>query len=329
MKCWLPRQAMDYRVWQTSGKFTLTLACAVALLGGGWGCSVRRFAVNRVGDALASGGSTYASDDDLQLVGDALPFGLKLIESLLAESPRHRRLLQAACEGFTSYTYLYVHRRADELAGTDLEAAGRLRTRARRLYLRAHRYGLRAMEVGHPGIGQRLVADPKAAAAGIRKRSEVPILYWTAASLGLAISVSKNDAAMLARLPEVEALLERALELEESWQEGTLHEFAVVFAGARPGQPDYPRVEKHYRRALELSQGKRAGLFVSYAEASAIPRQDRQAFESLLKQALAVDPDAYEAGRLQNIAARERAAWLLEHADEFILPPLSEGGQEP
>jgi predicted anti-sigma-YlaC factor YlaD len=305
----------------------LTLACSMALLWGAWGCSIRRFAVNRVGDALASGGSTYASDDDLQLVGDALPFGLKLIESLLAESPRHRGLLQAACEGFTSYAYLYVHRPAEELAVTDLEAAGRLRARARRLYLRAHRYGVRALEVGYPGIGQRLETDPKAAAAGFRKRSEVPILYWSAASLGLAISVSKNDAAMLARLPEVEALLERALELDESWQQGTLHEFAIVFAAAKPGQADYGKMEKHYRRALELSQGKRAGLFVSYAEASAVPRQDRQAFESLLKQALAVDPDAYEAGRLQNIAARERAVWLLEHADEFILPPPSEGGE--
>jgi hypothetical protein len=173
------------------------------------------------------------------------------------------------------------------------------------------------------------MAEPRSAVAAIRKRSEAPLVYWTAASLGLAISVSKSEAAMLARLPEVEALLDRALELDESWQEGTLHEFALVFEAAKPGRPDFSKMEEHYRRALELSGGKRASLFVSYAEATAIPRQDRAAFEELLKRALAVDPDAYEAGRLQNIAARERAAWLLEHVEEFILPPLPEGGPEP
>ena len=50
------------------------------------GCSIRRYAINQIGDALASGSSTYASDEDLILVGEALPFGLKLIESLLAEA---------------------------------------------------------------------------------------------------------------------------------------------------------------------------------------------------------------------------------------------------
>ena len=53
------------------------------------GCSIRRYAINRIGDALASGSSTYASDEDIELVGEALPFGLKLIESLLAEILKH------------------------------------------------------------------------------------------------------------------------------------------------------------------------------------------------------------------------------------------------
>ena len=43
---------------------------------------------------------------------------------------------------------------------------------------------------------------------------DVPFLYWTAAALGLAISVSKDDATMLSRIPEVEAMLNRAIELD-------------------------------------------------------------------------------------------------------------------
>ena len=59
------------------------------------GCSIKRMAVNQVGNALAGGGTTFSSDDDPELVKAAVPFSLKLMESLLAESPRHRGLLFA------------------------------------------------------------------------------------------------------------------------------------------------------------------------------------------------------------------------------------------
>jgi predicted anti-sigma-YlaC factor YlaD len=283
------------------------------------GCSVKRFAVNRVGDALASGGSNYESDDDVQLVGSALPFGLKLIESLLAESPRHKGLLMTACQGFSTYSYLYVKQDADRLADQDLAASQKQQARARRLFLRGHRYGYRGLEVIHPGISQQITTDPNGAVAWVRKKQDVPLLYWNAVALGLAISVSKSDAGMIARLPEVEALIGRALELDESWQEGTLHEFEVTFAGAKPGSTDFGRIEKHFQRALELSQGKHAGLYVAYAEAVSVPKQDRASFQSLLQKALAVDPDQYESSRLPNLVARERAEWLLGRIDELIL----------
>ncbi|MFB3777797.1 MAG: TRAP transporter TatT component family protein [Bryobacteraceae bacterium] len=283
------------------------------------GCSVKRFAVNRVGDALASGGSTYESDDDVQLVGSALPFGLKLVESLLAESPRHKGLLLTACQGFATYSYLYVKQDADRLADRDLTAAEKQQARARRLFLRAHRYGYRALETVRAGIGQQMTTDPKGAVLWLKKKSDVPLLYWNAVALGLAISVSKSDAGMIARLPEVEALIGRAMELDESWQQGTLHEFEVTFAGAKPGTTDFARIEKHFQRALELSRGNHAGLYVSYAEAVSIPKQDRPGFEALLQKALAVDPFEHESSRLANLVARDRAEWLLGRIDELIL----------
>src|SRR5262245_33363955 len=44
------------------------------------GCSMKRFAVNKLGDALAGGGTTFASDDDPELIKSAVPFSLKLME---------------------------------------------------------------------------------------------------------------------------------------------------------------------------------------------------------------------------------------------------------
>jgi len=288
------------------------------------GCSVRRFAVNRIGDALAAGGSTYESDEDLELVGDALPFGLKLIEGLLAESPRHKGLLLAACRGFTLYAYAYVHQQADRVAPEDLDQANLLRARARRLYLRARGYGLRALEASYPGLGRRLEAEPKAAVARVR-RKDLPLLYWNAAALGLAISAARSDTELLARLPEVEAFLERALELDESWDGGSLHEFQVIFAATRPGAaPDPSRLKKHFERALELSRGERASVYVAYAEAVSVRAQNRREFRELLEKALAIDPDKHPAVRLANLMAQRRARWLLARADELFLEGESE-----
>src|SRR5258707_7710608 len=107
-----------------SNKRTILRVVTVGmLLAAGSACSIKRIAINKLGNALASGGSTFTSDEDPELVREALPFSLKFIESLLAESPRHRGLLFAAASGFTPYAYAFVQEEADELEDRDLEKA--------------------------------------------------------------------------------------------------------------------------------------------------------------------------------------------------------------
>lgn len=306
------------------GHRPVVLAAALVLIAPS--CSLKKLAVDKVGDAIASGGSTYERDDDVELVGDALPFSLKLLESLLAESPDHLGMLNATCKGFTSYAYAYVQSGDKALADPDpdLAVADAIRARARRLYLRALRYGLHGLDVSYPGFSTRLTSDPKGAVASA-KAKDVERLYWCAAALGLAISVSKEDAAMIARVPEVEAMLDRALALDESWSEGTLHEFAITLASAKPGGARADELEKHYDRALTLSHGTRAALFITYAEAAAVPKQDAHMFRDLIAKALAVDPDAREEIRLSNLVAQKRARWLQAHVADYFLDPGADG----
>ena len=311
----------------------LVIALAACLFAAG--CSLKRYAINKVGDALSSGPSIYESDEDIELVGAALPFGLKFIETLLAESPKHRGLLLTASRGFVLYSFAYVDWEAELAEDEDLDRARALRARARRLYLRAFRYGLRGLEVSYPELGARLVSDPSAAVSVAdnrkKKRQDVPLLYWTAASLGLAISVSRNDAAMLARLPEVEALLDRAMELDESWDNGALHEFAIQLESTKPAAPDYGAMRRHYDRALRLSGGKSASLHLGYAEAVSVPKQNRAEFTTLVNKALAVDPEEFPEKRLVNLLAHRRARRLLGRIDELILEdePLATTGETP
>src|SRR5512141_813006 len=119
MEC--PRKSSSYALLAAALMMTVVSA----------GC-IRKFAINKLGDALASSGTTFSADDDPDLIRGATPFSLKLIESLLAETPRHRGLLFAACSNFTQYTYAFVQEDADEAEDQDIDKALALRARARR-----------------------------------------------------------------------------------------------------------------------------------------------------------------------------------------------------
>jgi predicted anti-sigma-YlaC factor YlaD len=281
---------------------------------------MRRMAVNKVGNALASGGATFSGDEDPELVRAAVPFSLKLMESLLAESPRHRPLLLATTRGFTQYSYAFLQQDADELEDHDLAAAQALRKRAQRLYLRARDYGLRGLEVRHRGFDAALREDPKAAVASLHRRAEVPLLYWTAASWGAAIALSKDDPEIVADQLQVEALIDRALQLDEGYEAGAIHGFLVSYEGSRQGGPGQAesRAREHFQRAVELSEGKLASPFVALAENVAVGAQNRAEFQELLKRALAVDPNARPEWRLENLVMQRRARWLLARTDRYF-----------
>jgi len=284
------------------------------------GCSIRSMATGALADALSSGGGgAYASDPDPELVRDAIPFGLKTMESLLEEQPRHVGLLTALASGFTQYAYAFVQQEADaaELDGRSAEARVR-RTRARLLFLRARDYGLRGLDVSHPGLGDRLRAlrDLPAAVAALKKE-DVPLVYWTAASWALAVSNGKEDMALVSELPAPEALMRRALLLDDGWNQGSIHEFFVSFEAARPGGTAAAALV-HLEKARALSGGKRLGALVAWAEGALVQAQDRTGFERTLGEVLAADAAAWPSERLANLVAQRRARVLLAHADDLF-----------
>jgi predicted anti-sigma-YlaC factor YlaD len=306
---------------QTSARRSLrTVAiCAVAAASLN-ACSVRQFALDQAANAIAGQGAGFSSDDDPELIRDAAPFSLKLIESFVAERPSHPGLLLAAAKGFTQYAYAFVQQDADEIEDQDVNAAFRLRERAAKLYRRARDYGLQGMGRNEAGFAAALRADP-AKSLSRYGRDDVPLLYWTGAAWAGWIALSKDNADAVADLPVAMAVLDRALALDEAHGSGALHSLFVTLEMSRPGNADQAAIKarEHFQRAVQLSGGKLAGPYLALAEAVCIPRQDRKEFESLLKSALAIDPDAMPEARLENHIMQRRARWLLEHTDKFFM----------
>ena len=298
---------------------TCRIALAATLVLSIGGCSIRKTAVNKIGDALANTGSNFAADDDPELVGQAIPFGLKTMEGLLEESPKHAGLLLAVTSGFVQYAYGWVQLEADIVEAKDLARATELRGRAQKLYLRAREYGLRGLELDSPGLRAALQQDAKAALAGT-KRKHVPLLYWTAVAWAGAIALKVNDSELSADQGVVEALARRALELDEGWDLGSIHEFFISWEAARSSiGGSLERAREHFDRALALSQGRRAFPYLSFAESVSVVRQDRAQFREMLDKALAVDVSHKDAQRLANLLAQKRARFQLGRVDDLFV----------
>jgi predicted anti-sigma-YlaC factor YlaD len=284
------------------------------------GCSVRKVALNQASDALAHSGSAFASDDDPELIRQAAPFSLKLMDSLLEDNPRHVGLLTAAAKGYTQFTYAFVQQDGEELEDIDLARATVRFNRARGLYLRAQVYALRGLDTAHPGLAAALERDPKTSVRQAQQQ-DVPLLYWSAAATAGWIGLSKDNAAAVAQLPMMEALIDRALELDEAWDAGAIHTFLIAYEPVRAsrGGDAVARARAHFERAVALSEGKQAAPYVALAESVSVSQQDRAEFKRLLGQALSVNAEAVPKWRLANVVMQQRARWLLSRTDQLFV----------
>ena len=283
------------------------------------GCgAIKTTAIKSVADTLSTGsGDVFTRDDDPLLVRDAVPFGLKTFESLLETVPRYVPLLTATCSNFTQYAYAFVQADVDGLDPTDYETITTQEERAFKLYLRARGYCVRALEERRAGAVRELRLNPESALQWA-KRADVPLLYWSGASWGSAISLGLDRPELVADLPVVCALMARALELDEGFSGGALHAALITLDSRQEWGGSAARAREHFDRAVTLSKGLDPGPYVTFAVSVSKPERKRAEFVELLEKALAIKPADNPKNQLVILIAQQRARRLLERVDDFF-----------
>lgn len=297
------------------------------------GCSINRMAINAVSNALTGEGSAdvFTSDSDPELVGAALPFAIKMYETLLAQNPNHQGLMLTTGSLFVMYGNAFVQGPAEMLDPIDyFEERLAALDRAKRLYLRGHAILNNALERRAPGIGAARADDGSLDTMLARfRRQDVPLLYWTVASGLAAFSIDVFDFTLGASIPRWRAMIARAYELDPDFNNGAINEFFILLYAALPEILGGNRAmaEVHFYRAVEKTEGLSAGPFVAFARSVNVPTQDYDAFRANLERALQIDVDENPSIRLVNILAQRRARHLLDHAYRYF-PFLPFGGWE-
>ena len=283
------------------------------------GC-LKKLALGSVADGLSStGAGGFSREDDPELVRDSLPVIIELMQQIHDSLPEHHGLTVALARALTSYGAGFLADQADRLEDKDVEAARPIRTRAKKLFLRARAYGLAALDQSVPGLKQALLDGPREKRVELLarvKKDDVGALYWTAAAWGSAIASSKEDMALVGELPVVVLLMKRALELDESWDEGSIHEFFITYDASQGAGK--AKAKEHFARAVELSHGKKLAPFVTYAEAIDVDAQDKKDFTNQLDKVIAFDVNSDPDHRLVNVLAQRRARWLLSRTADLF-----------
>jgi predicted anti-sigma-YlaC factor YlaD len=158
---------------------------------------------------------------------------------------------------------------------------------------------------------------------------DVPLLFWSAASWLGAFSTDTFDMELLLNLSKPIAILNRALELDETWSDGMIHDTLISIYGSLPqamgGSQEKARY--HFQKAVEYSGGLSPSPYVALASTVSVANQDVEEFRHLLGHAAAIDPDENPDNRLQILLSQEKARWLLEHVEDYFLIDLE--GEPP
>jgi len=303
-------------------KIRLLLITAVVIVGLP-SCFINKMAVNAVSNALTGEGSSdvFTGDPDPQLVGDAIPFAIKMYEALLSKNPKHQGLINMTGSLFVMYANAFVQEPAELLPQSMYEERQEAMNRAKNMYLRG-------LDILYDGLDQKYGGFSTAYRGGRMpqvlskmKKNDVPALYWSAAAGLSAFSLNPFDLDLGLRIMEFYSLVERAYQLDPNYNSGALDEFFLLFHASVPagmgGDPS--RVETHFQRALAKNKGLSAGTYVAYAQSVCIPAQDYDKFKEMLDKALAINPDLNSSNRLVNIISQKKARYLQDSAARYFI----------
>jgi hypothetical protein len=292
-----PDPNLEYRTFIRA--FVTVVACGFTLLVLA-GCA--GVATHRLADSVAA---SIQDQNDPTTVAEGTPAYLLMVDGMIASRPDDTALLVAGSRLYGTYAALFV---------TDPD-------RARRLARKALDYARRAICIDHEEFcGTDTPSfDRFSALLALIDDNDLPTLYAYGTAWAGWIQLQRTDWSSLADLPRVKAVMERVIDLDDSYDQGMPHVYLGVIDAQIPaalgGHPDEGRAQ--FEHAIELSGGHNLIAKVEYARSYARLVFDRELHDRLLNEVLAADPVA-PGMTLGNVLAQEQARKLLAESAKYF-----------
>jgi len=303
-------------------KVGLAATCALAL----GACDMGQFTVNTTAKVLVRAQPSLKMESDYELAARAIPGTLKTVEGFWVVDPTNDKLIPILTEGYCQYGIGFVEDEWEQaVIRKDFDGAQYHSTRATKMFLRCMNYALKSLGsrwqkqiFADTETVQKLVAD-----TGGGKRTP---LMWAAIGLAASINQNKDNIDMVGQLATAKLMLLRVVELDAKHPPadkalaalphvalGQLYTAASAQLGGDPA-----KAEEHFKKAIELTDGRFLLARVNYARRVGVATQNRKLFHDQLLEVLKTDPAIWPEQRLANEIAHRRARRYLSIEKELF-----------
>jgi len=241
------------------------------------------------------------AEPDLQLAEDSMPANLGLLNGMIHLDPENIQLHVYAAQAYYGLSYGFTE---------DKELK-----RSQEFYLRGLKHGLIALQLS--GLDNAKKLNPLDLEEQLQKLDEddIAALFWTASNWAKWIDLNRDKASSLIQLPKPTAMMQRVLELDDTFYFGGAHIYFGVLYGARPPMfgGDFEKSRKHFDRAREITDNKL--LVADLIQAQYLSRQmnDRDDFHQRLTYIINAPEDLYPEATLLNQIVKRKAKRLLRY----------------
>ena len=270
------------------------------------GCSMKVLTVRSMDPILDDMRTAVNRNTDVDLLRDAMPASLIQLDGFIVAAPDDKLILRGA-EAYFGYANAFVE-------DTDKKRAGLL-------YLKARDYGLRVLK-GYSQFSKTLDGPEPAFKEMLYGfgAGDVPALFWTANSWLAWIGLNPDDPQAMMDLPKVIDMLERVVEIDETFYYGSTHAALGAYYASLPRMlgDNTLKAKQHFDKAFEISQGKMLLMYYLYAKFYAYQVQDRDLFVKTLEKIIQTPADTYPDMAFANELAKRKAKVLLDNVDMYF-----------
>ena len=271
--------------------------------------------------------SRIQSEGNLVVVESTLEKNLGMLERLAGTG--NTGLITKTARAHASYSgFLEDKMEEAEIAG-DTETAAEMRSQAIGHYVRSEAYAFKALAKSDKIFKEARTVKPDELKAALQKlkKKQVEPLFWAAYAMGRSISLQKDDPMQVIDLDRVEAMMQRVLELDDTFYFGGAYLFYAVYYGDRSpaigGDPE--KAKEYIDKVDELNDGKFLLAKFYRARYYAYPKQDVQLYKQMLQEVIDAPDDIYPGEEAATALAKSRAKRWLGQTDMLFDPEMVEG----
>jgi len=274
------------------------------------GCESMRakMVVDGMGPFLESMKISMNKSDDFELVRSAMPAGIMQLESFLEISPDNEDILVRTAEAYNSYAFVFVE-------DIDKPRAIKLYQKSKNLALRALQWN-KSFRLDH----HQPIDEFNTSLKRFNKKYQVPALFYLCSSWLKILILNPQSNTMTTELSQIEAILDKILEIDETFLYGGVHALFGSFYAARPpqmgGNPEMAKF--HFNEAFDISESKYLLWKLLYAEYYAVQVKDKELFISTLNDIISAPDTILQEAIFPNQIAKRKAKAVLDNINLYF-----------